>query len=241
MKKSFLLSVLLLLIVSSSLFAFENDLYKVNDKGWNNRKESGLLLFTPENSKEFVDPETNQREISDIYIIIKTRDFSEMTPDDYSKENIEKFKKNFQDFINKDIKNKKKNILKDVEKEFPGINKEYVEKEIDKRFERTKINLCTSKYLGKFQSYYVDFYNENFNVIYYSLHTMNHRYQIQINYHKDVSESDLKPAYDFVNSFEPKDIAPTKMNAFLYGNGLKITLAIILIITLLLYFVIHKK
>ena len=70
---------------------------------------------------------------------------------------------------------------------------------------------------------------------------MNHRYQIQLYYHKDVAEDDLKPAMKFINSFEPKDIAPTKLNEFLYGNGLKFTLAILLLLAFLIFRFFNSK
>jgi hypothetical protein len=241
MKKFFLLTIFLLLTLNTTLLAFETDLYKVNDNGWKHKEDSGLLIFTQENSKEFIDPETKQKADSDIYIILRTLDFNELTPDDYNPNNVEEFKKKFQDYYTRSIKNQKNQILKNIEKEFPWLGKEYLEKKVNKRFERCIINSCSVKTIGNFKSYFIDFYNENFNVKYYSLHTMNHRYQIQLYYHKDVAEDDLKPAMKFINSFEPKDIAPTKLNEFLYGNGLKFTLAILLLLAFLIFRFFNSK
>ena len=241
MKKILFLTILLLFIINTSLFAFENTLFKVNDKGWKNQKQSRMYFFTLENSKEFTDPVTEQKSIADIYILIRVLYFDEMTPDDFSPKNAEDFKNKFQTFIQKDINRQKKEIMKELEKEFPLLGEAYLQKTVDKRFERTKINSYSVKKLGEFQCYYIDFYNENFNVDYYSLHTLNRRYQIQINYHKDVSKDRLKPAYDFVNSFEPKDPAPTKLNVFLYGNGLKITLVVLLLLSFIVYKIYKSK
>lgn len=241
MKKLYLFFIFFIFIVNSCLFAFENDLYKVNDNGWTNKKEGEFLVFTLENSKEFIDPETKQTSISDIYILIRTLDFEEFSTEDYSPKNVEKFKTLFQEHLTNSIKSQKEEILDNMLKKFPGTNKSYIEKKLDKMYERTKLNSCTVRKLGKFQSFYLDFYDDNFNVIYYSLYTLNHRYQIQLYYHKDVDENNLKPAYDFVNSFEPKDVAPTAMNRFIYGNGLKIVIFVLLIIALVAYKLITKS
>ena len=241
MKKILSLTIILLFIVNTVLFAFETDFYKVNDKGWKNIKQSRFQIFTLEDSKEFIDPETEQKSESDIYILIGIIPFNEMTPDDYSKKNAEDFKNDFQRYIQRDINKQKKEIMEDLEKGFPFLDKAYLQKKVDKRFERNQINSYSVKKLGKFQSYYIDFYNENFNVEYYSLHTLNRRYQIQIYYHKDVSKDKLKPAYDFVNSFEPKDVAPTKLNMFLYGSGLKITLVILLLLSFVIFKIYNSK
>ena len=241
MKKILLLTIFLLITLNTTLLAFENDLYKVDDKGWNHKEETGFLIFTQENSKEFTDPETGQKADSDIYILVRTLDFNELTPDDYSPKNAEEFKNKFQDYFKRNIKIQKNQILKNLDKEFSFFSKEYLEKRVDKRFERCKINSYSVKTIGKFKSYFIDFYNENFNVKYYSLHTMNHRYQIQLYYHKDLSEDDIKPAMKFINSFEPKDIAPTKLNEFLYGNGLKATLAILLLLSFLVFRFFNSK
>ena len=241
MKKILYLTIILVFITNTVLFAFENDLYKVNDKGWKHKEETGFLIFSLENSKEFVDPETEQRANSNLYILIRVLNFNEQTPDDYSPSNAEKFKKQFQDYLTRNINSEKKRILKDLYKEFPGYSKEYLEKRVNQRFERTKINSHSVKTIGKFKSYFIDFYNENFNVKYYSLHTMNHRYQIQVYYYKELTEEELKPAMEFVKSFEPKDIAPTKMNAFMYGSGLKITLAILLLLAFIVFKIFNSK
>lgn len=241
MKKILYLTIILVFIANTVLFAFENDLYKVNDKGWKHKEERGLLIFTLDNSKEFVDPETEQTANSNLYILIRVLNFDEQTPDDYSSSNAEKFKKQFQDYLTRNVNNQKNSILKDLYQEFPGYSKEYLEKRVNQRFERTKINSHSVTTIGKFKSYFIDFYNENFNVKYYSLHTMNHRYQIQIYYYKELTEEEIKPAMDFVNSFEPKDIAPTKMNAFMYGSGLKITLAILLLLAFIVFKIFNSK
>ena len=241
MKKILSLIILLLIITNTALFAFETDLYKVNDKGWNHKEENGFLIFTQENSKEFTDPDTKQKANSNIYILLRTLDFNNLTPDDYSLENAEQFKNMFQTYFSRNIKNEKNKILKNVLQEFPGLSKEYLENRVNKRFERCKINSHSVTTIGKYKSYFIDFYNENFNVKYYSLHTMFHRYQIQLYYHKDIPEEDLKPAMEFINSFEPKDIAPTKLNVFLYGNGLKITLAILLLLAFIIFRFFNSK
>ena len=241
MKKRIYLAVFFLFIVNTALFAFENDLFKVNDKGWKHKEENSFLIFTQENSKEFTDPETEQTADSNIYILLRTLDFNKLTPDDYSLDNAEQFKNRFQDYFYRNVKNQKKQIIKDLLQEFPGLSKEYLENRVNKRFERTKINSHSVTTIGKFKSYFIDFYNENFNVKYYSLHTMNHRYQIQIYYYKELTEEEIKPAMDFVNSFVPKDIAPTKMNAFMYGSGLKITLAILLLLAFIVFKIFNSK
>lgn len=241
MKKIFSLTILLLIIANTVLFAFENDLYKVNDKGWNHKEQDGFLIFTQEGSKEFIDPETKQTDNSNLYILVRTLDFNNLTPDDYSPANAEEFKNMFQTYFSRNIKNEKNRILKNLLQEFPGLSKEYLENRVNKRFERNKINSHSVTTIGKFKSYFIDFYNENFNVKYYSLHTMNHRYQIQLYYYKNLPEEDLKPAMEFINSFVPKDIAPTKLNVFLYGNGLKITLAILLLLAFFIFRFFNSK
>ena len=77
MKKILYLTIILVFIANTVLFAFENDLYKVNDKGWKHKEETGFLIFSLENSKEFVDPETEQRANSNLYILIRVLNFNE--------------------------------------------------------------------------------------------------------------------------------------------------------------------
>ena len=241
MKKILSLVILLLFIVNTTLFAFENDLYKINDKGWENQKESDYLVFKQEDSKEFIDPETKESSGSDIYVIIRTIDFPEVTPDDFSQKNLEDFKKMFQRFIERSVNQQKEKIKNNLSEKYSFLGDTYLQKKVDKIFERTKINSYSVKKLGEFQSYYVEFCNENFNVKYYSLHTLNHRYQIQLYFHKSVSEDRLKPAYDFINSFVPKDVAPTAMNALFYGNSIKLSIVLLLLIGLVIYKIVSKR
>ena len=242
--KKYLLLFFLSVFVNSSLLAFENDLFKVNDTGWKYVKERDFLVFTLENSKEFVDPETYQTNTANIYVLVRVMDFLELTPDDYSDKNLEDFKNMFQGYLETNVNNQKIKILNEITKEHPLVTlftKEYIKNDIDKRFERTKINSYSVKKIGKFQSYFIDFYNENYNVKYYSLHTMNHRYQIQLYSYKDVPEKDLKPAIDFINSFEPKDIAPTKINYYWYKYGLISIIVLILILGFVSYKLFQKQ
>ncbi len=224
-------------ILNSALFAYEDDNFKVNDKDWEAEKKSSKSTVFFLNKSISVIAEDTGEEVteSDLrpYVIVRVTEYPDLNVADFSQKGLDEFKKNFEKKeFSRFAKNYKNTIKNNILKKEPNITKEQAEGLVNLAVGDMKIDSASLTKIGNFQAYEMDY---KFGIIkskHYIIPTLNKEYYVILQNLDTIDISKVQQLDNFIKSLEIKDKAPTEMNKFLYGSGLKILLGIILVLTL---------
>ena len=246
MKKIVLTFILFVLFISSNLLAFEHDLFKVDEKDWEVEKQSNkiTLFFLNKSIPIFIDvlgKDLLQKDLRP-YFIVKINELSEPTEADFSKKGLEEFKNKFENNEFKRFAERYKNsVRKDFISSHPKIDKNKAEEIIKEAIGEIKITSSSVEKLGDYQAYVFEYQMGPVNSKHYIIPTLNYQYYVILEYYSLIEIDKIQQCTNFLKSFVVKDKAPTKMNVFLYGSGLKILLAVLLVLSLIIFKLVNRN
>ena len=229
-KLSFLLA--LFVCLSSSVFAFSNKYFSVNDNGWDVKrksdKELGFIL------KDYIPDEEDKAGLTpSIDIIIKEVDKDKLYKVEYNKSELKELENEVKNKAFKEYLALAKNGSRQfLEENYREASKGKIDEIINNIYEDSGIISSSISKIGKNKSYCVEFkiaktLFRRFVVI--SLHRVT---IIEFTFPESVDIDSMKCYKDFISSFKNYDKEATSLNFFIYGgmgmNILKI-IAIVLI------------
>lgn len=240
MKKLLFFLLCFIIIINSALFAYEDDNFKVNDKDWEAEKKSSKSTVFFLNKSISVIAEDTGEEVtrSDLrpYVIVRVSEYSDLNVADFSQKGLEEFKKNFEEKeFSKFAKNYKNTIKDNILKKQPAITKDQAEELVKLAVGDMKINSSSVTKIGNFQAYEMNYKLGPISSKHYIIPTLNKEYYVILQNLDTIDINKVQQWDNFIKSLEIKDKAPTKMNEFLYGNGLKILLGVIILISLVIF------
>ena len=218
-KHIFLLIALFSFINISSLFAYENDFFKVKDNGWN-RKDlpNGNYHFVLKDYKP--EDKTIKSFTPNIVVSVKNHDHDEYKYIDDEK----KYLKEIDDAIKKSCKLQAKEfkeaMIKDALKAFPNMPKSKIEKQLEKELEQYSCEASDShyKFINKHRGVESEYNIYIVKVRTLTILTMKRLYFLEIKYPEFVDIDSLDAYKEFISSFQIKDKEATFFNALLYSK-----------------------
>ncbi|MBP5468903.1 MAG: hypothetical protein J6Z11_06620, partial [Candidatus Riflebacteria bacterium] len=137
--------------------------------------------------------------------------------------------------FSKFAKNYKNTIKDNILKKQPAITKDQAEELVKLAVGDMKINSSSVTKIGNFQAYEMNYKLGPISSKHYIIPTLNKEYYVILQNLDTIDINKVQQWDNFIKSLEIKDKAPTKMNEFLYGNGLKILLGVIILISLVIF------
>ncbi len=237
MKKIFFSLFFFLIIFNSSLFAFDNSFFSVNDDGWEVRPDSDREFTFKMKDFNSSEDEDDFKMIPSVSVIVSDNDGLVVAK--FNQDELNQIKETVENnaisgYINDAKEMAYKALGVNTSKSSyitPFIPRE-VEKKVEELFEDSGVKSYYYGTIGGNKAYVIDFKVGLIEGRRFALLGLKKSYIIEFRYGENTDIKSLKPYKDFVSSFKMKDSAPTSFNAFIYGSFAKSILKLLIIIAI---------
>ncbi len=243
MKKCLSVFVLTLVLISSTLLAFDNKYFSVNDEGWTNESTSEEdTFFTMEDFQPITDEEILKK-FKDVPPNVCVKIFNPDNEDtyyyaEYDQEELKQFKDVLGEFSQIEKQTLKEAFIKNIEKE-KQLNDNEKEALFEKIFPIEIVNADIGK-IGEHKAFVGNFKVGKVCFRAFKIITLKHIYIVYFKFMESAPIDDFKVYKEFVKSFKAKDSEGSKFNSYLHAYGLT-ALILLLAGAEFVYKIIKKK